>query len=371
MKLLIAHLSDIHLRSATDEVLFRAESIAKAIVSWSAEIHLCVLAVTGDVAHAGLKEQYELAEQLFNQIVDNIKKSKDTLEVLLVAVPGNHDCNFDIGGQLRQMALDRIAAQPGEKVDQSVVDQCTLPQGAYFEWEQKISFGGGARKVYVDKLSGEFCAQSGGERVVFYCFNTAWASQCPERSVIPIPQAMLPEAKPDAVLSISLFHHPYPWMEPNSGKTFRKEVEHFSDVILTGHEHDPDQVRKVSSVQKSEVTYIEGGLLQDSHTKAASSFNLVLLDSGKSQQKCATFEWSGDHYSTSDVPEWQPFSTNPARPRSGLALKAATVEWIQDPQLDLGEVNGTPVRLEEFFVFPDLREFTLPGARGSLLNVSV
>lgn len=50
MKIIIFHLSDLHLRYATDPLLARAERIAEAIGSVDAIFDGGVVAVTGDVA---------------------------------------------------------------------------------------------------------------------------------------------------------------------------------------------------------------------------------------------------------------------------------------------------------------------------------
>jgi len=38
-------------------------------------------------------------------------------------------------------------------------------------------------------------------------------------------------------LVVSVFHHPYPWLQADIAIAFRDHIEHNCDVVLTGHQH--------------------------------------------------------------------------------------------------------------------------------------
>ena len=61
MRLLLVHLSDIHVRSDADEVLVRAPKIVDAIRNLDNSLDLCVLVFSGDITFSGAESQYEAA----------------------------------------------------------------------------------------------------------------------------------------------------------------------------------------------------------------------------------------------------------------------------------------------------------------------
>jgi predicted phosphodiesterase len=46
-------------------------------------------------------------------------------------------------------------------------------------------------------------------------------------------------------LTISIFHHPYHWLESNNIRQFKELLTDSSDYILTGHEHTPSAKKKL------------------------------------------------------------------------------------------------------------------------------
>ena len=367
MKLLIAHLSDLHIASATDVLLSRGEAIGRAIASWSAEAEICILAVTGDVAYSGRKDEYDLASEFFAAVRSELARTRAELRVVQVVVPGNHDCDFSEPSQARKIALERIAEDSTLELDRTIVDLCTGPQDAYFAWNYPSMHALSAEEIS-SRIRWKVLLRSGDEDVAIHCYNTAWTSKYKETQGLSVASPMLSVDRTTVGVSVALFHHPYSWMAPDVGKAFRRALEEQADVILTGHEHDPDVVQRRSTVHKSHVSYFEGGLLQDSHDAESSSFNLILLDTQQRKQKWATFTWLEDHYTTGEAIEWEDFLNNPARRPSGPTLNERTRAWLADPELTLTDAQGEALRLEEFFVFPDLREVTLPGARGATLG---
>ena len=58
MKLVIVQLSDIHIKTADDLILQKAHKIVSAIKSVEPTATAFLLAVTGDIAYSGIKEQH-------------------------------------------------------------------------------------------------------------------------------------------------------------------------------------------------------------------------------------------------------------------------------------------------------------------------
>ena len=96
MKILLLHLSDIHLKSVDDPVAARAISIKEAVVGACPTADACFVAVSGDIANTGDAREYAVAERFFGDLRAALLTS-GIPEVQLVFVPGNHDCHFSEG----------------------------------------------------------------------------------------------------------------------------------------------------------------------------------------------------------------------------------------------------------------------------------
>ena len=87
----ILHLSDIHFSdSITSNALnSEIEELSSAINNWKTDNNqeLEYIFVSGDIACKGLKEDYEIADMFFSQLLDKIGLDKKQI----FFVPGNHD----------------------------------------------------------------------------------------------------------------------------------------------------------------------------------------------------------------------------------------------------------------------------------------
>ena len=99
MELVVVQLTDMHITGEDDlDILIsRVGSIVGAIseVIKKPEETLLLICVTGDIANAGTKEQYDVAELFFEDMSEKIKdRYSDELWFHFVFIPGNHDCDF-------------------------------------------------------------------------------------------------------------------------------------------------------------------------------------------------------------------------------------------------------------------------------------
>ena len=75
MKLLLIHLSDIHITSDDDVITGRYPQIVNAVKNLDYSLDMCVVVVTGDIAFSGTDEQYLVAYEFF----ENLKQSLSTI----------------------------------------------------------------------------------------------------------------------------------------------------------------------------------------------------------------------------------------------------------------------------------------------------
>jgi hypothetical protein len=365
-------LSDIHFKTFTDPIILRRDSIADAVKNLDYSLDLCVVAISGDIAHSGSESQYIAAwsflEELGKRLTASLSSGRENLPVPVkfVAVPGNHDCDFQGEAFARQIVAEHIAKEPDRSLDASVVEICTQPQSQFFQFleacapDQTVA----TNSQYSSKLYYEYRFSVRDESIRFMCCNTAWLSQLhesPGKLIYPaeaIPNDQLPDT-----MRVVMFHHPYNWGEPVNSRQFRKRVESIADLILTGHEHDA--TRRVQEGDGGERnTHVEGGALQDSEDWAASSFNVFVLDTGPKKQKFARFEWEAGHYSLVGGTSgdegaglaWEDFQVNRLRERGRFEINPTMQDYLSDLELTVTHRNREKVLLDDLFVFPDLRE---------------
>lgn len=97
MKVLLVHLSDIHIRSGEDAVLSRAKSIASAVRDREPDVRVCFIVISGDTAFSGVDEQYSAAIDFTVQVREELASYfRSGALVRFIVVPGNHDCDFSV-----------------------------------------------------------------------------------------------------------------------------------------------------------------------------------------------------------------------------------------------------------------------------------
>jgi len=373
MKVLLLHLSDIHLESEDDPVLQRAEKIVAAVRNIDYTIDQCVVVVSGDVAFSGQQEQLTEGWAFLMEVKDllesEVGQSASDAPVQFVAVPGNHDCDFSKERRARQILIDSILESPEEAEDDSVVEICTSPQDAFFEdflavlnSEDRRSHPSqyGERLYYEYKFEVE---QGDVSKLLrFRCCNTAWLSRLKEeQGELYFPQDAVTSGPEQQVadLDVSVFHHPYNWIEADSAGDFRERIESLSDIILTGHEHDGKRrTQEGESGERNQ--YIEAGALQVTGDPKQSSFNALLIDLEKQRQKFHRFAWNGSLYTPTATrkSEWEQFQMNRFREHKQFTTTGDTSDFLEDLGAGIEHPRAGALSLSDIFVYPDVRDLS-------------
>lgn len=121
----IIQVGDLHLRdSSSNPVLSRASLVAQTLRPLVAQADELYLAICGDVAFSGKSVEYELAASFFGELQLALEQTSGPRLVGVVAIPGNHDCDFDGAGDLREPSIASAAASLGEiNTDGKVVSE--------------------------------------------------------------------------------------------------------------------------------------------------------------------------------------------------------------------------------------------------------
>ena len=370
MKVLLLHLSDIHIHTVDDIVLTRVSKIVDAVKNLDSDVQAVVCVLSGDITNSGSEDQFLLAMNFVSELKSKLQQHlPKEATVSFVAVPGNHDCDFSETSDAREVLLEAVRKTPERLIDTSFADICLAPQRRFFEFIGAIDL---LKQVPNDsrdrRLYSEYRLEQEGSVVTFCCCNTAALSQLHEQpGSLIFPHEIIPKLKVSADVSVGVLHHPYNWIKPDYMHKFRDRLESITDFIITGHEHTIDKRR--GGGRGNVNTYLEGGVLQTSGDPAQSEFYSVLIDTVAKKQRIIGFAWKGTCYEPLNCEDpqqyhlWEDFTQNRFRVSQTFQLQPHFISYLDDPELTLTHHVQGQLRLSDIYVFPDLKRVNLAGER--------
>jgi predicted MPP superfamily phosphohydrolase len=355
MRLAVLHLSDLHVRGADDRVLQRGPAIAATMNGHGEQIHLCLVILSGDVAFGGSSTEYSRAREFLATLVTALETNELIGKVKVVAVPGNHDCDFSKENEPRDLILEQIRSDPNRTFASTTIAQCTSVQENFFEFLASLDSdlhipAGGSRLLYTRQFD------VGDARIRIDCYNTAWMSAREEQQGALAFPALSADDAAIADLVIAVFHHPYGWLAADNSRIFRKHIDARSDLVLTGHEHESGsyQKRELTSAVVSE--YLEGGALQPHGNSTESEFNVVVVDFERRKKQVAHYAWSKDLYKCRATSAWLDMTKGGTAFKSPIAPLQGFEIFLDDCDAPFTHPSRGSVRLSDLFVYPEFRE---------------
>lgn len=372
MELILAHLSDIHISRATDPVATRGAQIASAIVASTGATVECLIVCTGDIAWSGKKDEYDIAAQLFLDIDKELRSQGRS--PTFVFLPGNHDCDFSGGDPVRSMLVDAIRKEPKQAREAEVQKHCIRVQHAFRSFVSELQ-----SKISCLSFSDDLRSEHDYHGNRLQLLNSAWMSSLHEGSgSLVFPEASL--SRDLNAFTITCLHHPPHWYTPMTRRDLWRAIAQGSDVVLTGHEHEPDQASIESRADHTLHSHFEAGALQSHSDQTDSVFSVYVID--KTARTCRTYvySWKDEtkQYSWNGVsqehprPPEEPLPLNRIRsvrqfefkPKHALFLSALTMNITH-------QVVGT-LTLPDIFIYPDLSSTKLAvepsGIKDSILH---
>ena len=177
-----------------------------------------------------------------------------------------------------------------------------------------------------------------GKKLQVNTYNTALLSRREEKQgELLVPMTLIHEGIDvfhDSDLSISVFHHPYNWLESNNATDCRSHIERTSDLVFMGHQHFQHTFTK-SNLTGERVKYFEGAQLQDDSNRQNSAFSVFILDLSASRQRAVSFRWISKHYSRTRDSDWERYGRNLVI-HSNFRLNPSFASYLSD--------LGTPFR---------------------------
>jgi hypothetical protein len=348
----ILHLSDIHIKTAKDQILQRGTSIASAtFASLPAASHVFIVC-SGDVAYSGAADEYEAADRLFLTIKEAIQKETDC-PISFVFAPGNHDCDFGKDTITRKSLITSMEKSEVPEVDESVIDACSGIQANFFIFREKWENNPSATD---DKLWRASVFLVEGKTIVFDCLNVSWVSKIRDdsgRLYFPV-ERYATQSFAQADVRLIVLHHPLNWFNQSIYRPFRTFVRKLAHIVISGHEHQGNVGLNVDTETQSSA-YIEGCVLQsNSNNLTDSSFNVVVIDLDLGRFTSTRYEWDGSMYAPTVNGSWSDYREMPAKQDNPFALAPEFQEALDDPGAYFKHPGKLNVGLSDIYVYPDL-----------------
>ncbi|HEX8289657.1 MAG TPA: metallophosphoesterase [Pyrinomonadaceae bacterium] len=374
MKIVIIHLSDAHFKDQVNNLDDKGELLARAIQTPIATADACFIVFTGDIAFSGLPSEYNKGYEFLTAIRNKLIVNNKDLSIEFVAIPGNHDCNFKKSTTLRNLSLKSGEAllESLNDNDTSIVDAITVVQDDFFNFLYKLESTENNlinKVTRVDTLKLEtgynrLCYtrnfEINGIKIRFNCFNTAWVSKIREQQGQLVFPDFIQPTEENSNLIFTLFHHPYNWLETTNASKFKKNVEPYSNFILTGHEHESNQYEKTGIFSGNRNLYIEAPVLQDGET-TSSGFSILELNIDKSESRITEYSFNETDkiYSEFRQSDWKQIEQGENINSNNFALTSHFLSELNDIGVYIKHPSLNQLTLENIFVCPDLEFLTV------------
>lgn len=245
------HVSDIHFGQERGGEVYVHADVKKRVIEDAARVVGALprgradgVLVTGDIAYAGKRGQYQAAAEWLDSLAAAVKCEKTSVQV----VPGNHDIDRDEISQATdhllkliedggEAALDKIIANDNDRelfyrrfsAYRPFAEgyDCPLDRDGTLVRSRRIELAPSRALNFVGLNSALVCAKNDAEG----------------KLLLGAKQRVLPRIEGEEL--VVLAHHPLKWLlDSEDAKLY---VRNRARVFISGHEHDPrvqvDQVR--------------------------------------------------------------------------------------------------------------------------------
>jgi len=354
MRISILIMGDLHIQAQDDKILSLKDQVFDSIKNLYKETDCLFLIFPGDIAYSGKPEQYSLfftfIEDIKKQLYD-YKKNK----MYDIFVPGNHDCNFEGDYSVRDEIIKNIKSSTLNKFTDAVVATCTAPQEEYFNFtdmyikEEYI--------LYKDNLLIVYRFPLDNTSFVLYGYNLSWMSQkYEEYGAITFPLERYNDAilKYNADLTISILHQPIWWLNNYVQREFLDFIASRSNIVITGHEHRPDDLT-LSSKTIDNLKIFESGAMQTHPGNFSSQFRFLEFELPENRFKNISFSYDSKnniYSSDKDIHAWDQFGK--LKSSSAPMISREFQNILGDPGANYAHPDKNQLTLSDFYIFPDL-----------------
>ena len=258
--LTILHISDFHFKP---NIQYDQDTILSGLLEkikemneteWRPDLILC----TGDIAYSGKPKEYEAAQKFLDQLlkITGLTKRK------LMAVPGNHDIDWDEPSPILDIELTTDEDVDNFFQSPNLLKKVFKKLHGYQKFSQKyLKQPFDENHYYFAKI-----VKIRGFRVGVAGLNSAWPyhkklykkSEAFDQLLGRIPLKKALEQIKEADLKIVMFHHPLQWLLELEQPNIRALLEEKADLVLNGHQFKSNiEIHHVGAERR--LLYIQGG----------------------------------------------------------------------------------------------------------------
>lgn len=356
MKFGLLILSDIHFTLSDNPVLEKVESLIKLVSNEMKIVENLFLCVVGDSANTGKLDEYIIATDFLDALINGFKTEDINAEILLV--PGNHDCNFEGAQAVRNTVLDKV--KENEEINEEYLENILKVQEEYRYFENGYLRKYHKNTVVNHPIFKKVDFEIDSKVISFNLLNTSWMSikhENPGSMIFPIEQFTDSLPRNEAALNITLVHHHMRWLHPNNSRVVEPFLAQLSDILISGHEHSPTDYTKISS--ENSLYYLECGALQEGGSPNNSTFQTIIIDLEKNLNIRKRFEWDYEinQYYTVDDSKWEDLTRiTSSNTGTKLKIKDTFLERLADPGAPFQHPRKQSLQLNDIYVPHDLKE---------------
>ncbi len=332
MKTIVLHLSDAHFSKDWNFAEDRIPALAAGVFSIEPDFADVIIVFSGDIGSTGAAEDYLIAKRYLATLATLLTERNPSVTIRIVSVPGNHDLDFSfIGDASETLARDVVTNNKSLADAEGTYRVLLNSQNNFHLFDSETTFA--PKSSLREQIFKVANCSSGQFNIKLTMLNTAFLSRRHEvQGELWFPLADVEIADSTSLpsdLAVSIFHHPYAWLESNNSGKFRQYIEAVSDLVLTGHQHTPDSFY-AASLRGGSTWYSAGAALQGKH-HSESGFSVFVFDFEQQQRRLASFSWNGSLYTKSADTEWQSLTSNAAA-RTGYVISEQFYQVLDDPE---------------------------------------
>ncbi|WP_197326632.1 metallophosphoesterase family protein [Ralstonia solanacearum] len=353
MTLNVLHLSDIHFRNKSDQIVARTSEIASATFALARSASKNIIVVSGDIAHGGNAVEYTVAEEFLSELRSLLARETGSAVDVLVS-PGNHDCILKPPSLLRERTIQTIIENPQDALDEEMLGVCTGVQRSFFEFRNRIET---LKPVFEHPLWNEYKFEIDGNVVRASMLNVSWMSRLQEQQgglVFPVKafENLLGER---ADLRLAVMHHPFNWYQQRDYQHLRRTLRTYSSVVLTGHEHLPNTGAYIDDMTGASL-FFEAPALQPPVGDGIPGFFCHLFDFNTKTVKSTLFTLDTAGIHEGESPSIHAFQLLVEKKGQSLELSEGFIERLRDAGANLTHSDKEDVAIDDIFVYPDMQE---------------
>lgn len=342
MRLLILHLSDMHVKDHGSIESFRIQKIADSVASVG-YFDRAILVISGDIAFSGTADQYDHAWKLVGNIITKVKKRNNHPErIEVICVPGNHDLNH-FGAPKTSEMLQEI--RKSNKYESCLNDEFKK-QSAFFDFANRNQCF--ASKGAFDRRILSF----DDFKIEVNLINTGIFSILEEdKGLHYLPKSCINELEQPsgANLVFTVMHHSPDWYIDDQKNILEREIYNKSSLVFFGHEHFIGS-KALSFAAEKQSQIQAGGCLCNNEDWANSSYHVGILDTNTLGYTHREFRWNNEQKQyESDNPQTIQLANKPSVEK----VLRPTEEFLRSFSED--EKNSIGASFSDYFVFPRLQ----------------